>query len=269
MLTVGLYIITNAFTNESCIALAFWFGITLTIWGYTQAGTVIAVFFCVVIGSFALTMAPTHMQGKFIRVVKSSNNIIAFALAQNAAANIYPTIEDDNAISARADEGLRPSTDTLLGHIAFDDVDFIYPSRPSVTVLKGFSVDILPGKSIALVGSSGSGKSTVVSILERFYKPKSGSVTLDGKSIDDYSLKWLRSQIGYVGQEPVLFSCSIKENVEYGLIGTEFENKSADVKFQLVQEACKKANSHDFVCELPEGYETDVSLKPDLYVIQT
>ncbi|TIC63364.1 P-loop containing nucleoside triphosphate hydrolase protein [Wallemia mellicola] len=252
VLTVGLYIITNAFTNESCIALAFWFGITLTIWGYTQAGTVIAVFFCVVIGSFALTMAPTHMQ--------------AFALAQNAAANIYPTIEDDNAISARADEGLRPSTDTLLGHIAFDDVDFIYPSRPSVTVLKGFSVDILPGKSIALVGSSGSGKSTVVSILERFYKPKSGSVTLDGKSIDDYSLKWLRSQIGYVGQEPVLFSCSIKENVEYGLIGTEFENKSADVKFQLVQEACKKANAHDFVCELPEGYETDVSLKPDLYV---
>ncbi|TIC27885.1 P-loop containing nucleoside triphosphate hydrolase protein [Wallemia mellicola] len=216
------------FTSNSAYALAFWFGITLTIWGYTQAGTVIAVFFCVVIGSFALTMAPTHMQ--------------AFALAQNAAANIYPTIEDDNAISARADEGLRPSTDTLLGHIAFDAVDFIYPSRPSVTVLKGFSVDILPGKSIALVGSSGSGKSTVVSILERFYKPKSGSVTLDG----------------YVGQEPVLFSCSIKENVEYGLIGTEFENKSADVKFQLVQEACKKANAHDFVCELPEGYETDV-----------
>lgn len=113
----------------------------------------------------------------------------------------------------------------------------------------------------ALVGSSGSGKSTVVSILERFYRPKSGSVTLDGKRIEDYSLKWLRSQIGYVGQEPVLFSCSIKENVEYGLIGTEFENESSDVKFQLVQEACKKANAHDFVCELPEAYETDVSLE--------
>lgn len=196
-----------------------------------------------------------------MKVRKPFQHFIAFALAQNAAANIYPTIEDNIAIAARADEGLRPSSETISGHIAFNNVDFVYPSRPSVTVLKGFSVDILPGKSIALVGSSGSGKSTVVSILERFYRPKSGSVTLDGKRIEDYSLKWLRSQIGYVGQEPVLFSCSIKENVEYGLIGTEFENESSDVKFQLVQEACKKANAHDFVCELPEAYETDVSLE--------
>jgi ATP-binding cassette subfamily B (MDR/TAP) protein 1 len=123
-------------------------------------------------------------------------------------------------------------------------------------VLQDFNLTIAPGKVIALVGASGSGKSTIIGLLERFYEPVGGQILLDGCDISSLDLKWLRRQIALVSQEPVLFNCSIRQNIERGLIGTEFEQDGKEKKAELVVQASKIANAHDFIMKLPEGYET-------------
>jgi ATP-binding cassette, subfamily B (MDR/TAP), member 1 len=127
-----------------------------------------------------------------------------------------------------------------------------------VPVLKGVSITFQAGKTAALVGASGSGKSTIVALIERFYDPLSGGVTLDGKNLKDLNVKWLRSQIGLVSQEPVLFGTTIKQNVAYGLIGSKHENATEEEKFAIIKEACIKANADGFISKLPLGYETMV-----------
>jgi len=99
-----------------------------------------------------------------------------------------------------------------------DSVKFHYPSRPEVPVLQGLSVSVKPGQTLALVGPSGCGKSTVVSLIERFYDPLGGKLMLDGVDLRDLNLRWMRSQIGIVSQEPVLFDASIAENIRYGAL---------------------------------------------------
>jgi ATP-binding cassette subfamily B (MDR/TAP) protein 1 len=108
------------------------------------------------------------------------------------------------------------------------------------------------------VGASGSGKSTIVSLIERFYDPREGSVKVDGINVKDFNLKWLRSQIGLVMQEPTLFSTTIKQNVAHGLINTHWEHASEEHKFSLIKEACIKANADAFISQLPQGYDTVV-----------
>lgn len=125
--------------------------------------------------------------------------------------------------------------------------DFSYPSRPTTKVLEGFNLIVKAGKTVGLVGGSGSGKSTIISLLERFYDPVKGNILLDGHRIKRLQLKWLRSQIGLVNQEPVLFSTSIKENILFGKEGARME---------LVVRAAKAAKAHDFISKLPQGYET-------------
>jgi len=120
------------------------------------------------------------------------------------------------------------------------------------------SITFQAGKTAALVGASGSGKSTIVSLVERFYDPVEGAVKLDGRNIKELNLKWLRSQIGLVSQEPILFATTIRENVAHGLINTPFENADPEKKLALIKEACIKANAHDFISKLPNGYETMV-----------
>lgn len=105
----------------------------------------------------------------------------------------------------------------------------------------------------ALVGASGCGKSSIISLIERFYDPTSGFVTVDGVDVKDLNVKWLRSQIGLVGQEPVLFSTSVKQNVSYGLAGTIHEGKSDEEKMVLIERALRMANAYDFVSKLPDG----------------
>lgn len=127
----------------------------------------------------------------------------------------------------------------------FDNVDFQYPSRPKSVVLKQFSVSCESGCTTALVGSSGSGKSTSVALLQRFYDPSSGSIQLDGHDIKSLNLKWLRSLMGVVQQEPVLFNMSIRDNIAYG-------DASRDVSQAEIEEASRKSNIHDFIISLPE-----------------
>ncbi len=121
---------------------------------------------------------------------------------------------------------------------------FNYPERPEVNVLQGLTVSVKPGQTLALVGPSGCGKSTSVSLVERFYDPHSGNLTLDGNDLRDLNLKWLRSKIGIVSQEPILFDATIAENIRYGIL-------FRDVSDEEVIKAAKSANIHSFIESLP------------------
>eukprot|EP00614_Pseudopedinella_elastica_P009516 CAMPEP_0172603790 /NCGR_PEP_ID=MMETSP1068-20121228/24050_1 /TAXON_ID=35684 /ORGANISM="Pseudopedinella elastica, Strain CCMP716" /LENGTH=695 /DNA_ID=CAMNT_0013405665 /DNA_START=1 /DNA_END=2088 /DNA_ORIENTATION=+ len=141
------------------------------------------------------------------------------------------------------------SIDKVKGEITFDKVRFTYPSRPESCIYKSFDLTVEPGTTVALVGSSGSGKSTVVQLVERFYDPDDGRVLLDGHNLKDLDLKWLRSKVGLVSQEPVLFSGTIFENIALGKIGATRDEVIA---------AAKMANAHGFIEEFEKGYDTDV-----------
>lgn len=153
-------------------------------------------------------------------------------------------------IDSFSEGGLKP--ENIKGNLEFKDVKFSYPTRPNDPILRGLSVNIPAGKSIALVGPSGGGKSTIVSMLERFYDPISGSVELDGTNIKDLNVSYLRSLIGYVGQEPTLFATSIKANIQYGKPGATQEE---------IEAAARMANAHDFIMSFPNGYDTQVGDK--------
>ncbi|KAF7705441.1 antigen peptide transporter 2 [Silurus meridionalis] len=137
----------------------------------------------------------------------------------------------------------------LDGRITFDNVTLSYPARPEWEALKSVSIELSPGKMTALVGPSGGGKTSCVSLLQRFYEPQRGQVLLDGAPLNEYQHQYLCSQMAAVSQNPVLFSGSVKYNIAYGL---------HDCTMDRVIEAAKKANAHDFICTLSEGYETDV-----------
>ncbi|XP_074049465.1 mitochondrial potassium channel ATP-binding subunit [Macrotis lagotis] len=142
-----------------------------------------------------------------------------------------------------------PETE-LQGAISFVNVCFSYPSRPNLFVLKNFNLTLPPGKIVALVGQSGGGKSTVASLLERFYDPVEGMVCLDGQDLRTLDPSWLRGQvIGFINQEPVLFATTIMENIRLGKL---------DATDEEVYAAAQKANAHNFICSFPEGYNTIV-----------
>ncbi|KAL9424702.1 hypothetical protein AB3S75_031760 [Citrus x aurantiifolia] len=137
----------------------------------------------------------------------------------------------------------------FLGEVEFRNVVFAYPSRPETIIFKDFCLKVPAGNTVALVGGSGSGKSTVVSLLQRFYRPLGGEILLDGVAIDKLQLKWLRSQMGLVSQEPALFATSIKENILFG---------KEDASMEEIIEAAKASNAHNFICQLPQQYDTQV-----------
>lgn len=145
-------------------------------------------------------------------------------------------------------QGSIPST--LQGHIKFDQVSFSYPSRPDIQVLNQLSLSVPADHVMAVVGGSGSGKSTLAALLLRLYDPDQGTITLDGQNIKLLNPTWLRSQIGTVTQEPVLFSSTIRDNIAYGA-----QNPS-EVSQEDIEHAAKEANAHDFIMSFPDKYET-------------
>ncbi|XP_026178135.1 ABC-type oligopeptide transporter ABCB9 [Mastacembelus armatus] len=142
--------------------------------------------------------------------------------------------------------------DTCSGLVEFKNITFAYPTRPEIDILKDVSFTLRPGEVTALVGPSGSGKSSCVSLLENFYLPQQGHVLLDGKPVHIYQHNYLHSKVALVGQEPVLFARTVEENITYGL---------TDVPMDAVVEAATKANAHDFITILPKGYNTNVGEK--------
>ncbi|ETM47963.1 hypothetical protein L914_07447, partial [Phytophthora nicotianae] len=143
--------------------------------------------------------------------------------------------------------------DKLQGKIEFKNVTFRYPTRPEITVLKNYNLTIEAGQTVAFCGPSGGGKSTCVSLIERFYDPVEGQVLLDGVDTKELNLNWLRSQIGLVGQEPTLFIGTIAENIAYGLAERPTQHD--------IEEAAKMANAHGFITKFPDGYNTQVGMK--------
>lgn len=153
-------------------------------------------------------------------------------------------------IDSSSQEGLTPQD--VKGSIEFKNVEFAYPTRPETTILQNFNLMVEAGKTVALVGPSGGGKSTTVSLLERFYDPLQGSIELDGTPLTDLNVTHLRRLIGYVGQEPTLFATTIAGNIRYGKpTATQDE----------IEHAAKLANAHAFVSSFPDGYETHVGDK--------
>ncbi|XP_044500941.1 ABC transporter B family member 2-like [Mangifera indica] len=178
---------------------------------------------------------------------QAAPDIVAFVRATAAAYPIFKMIERDTVGKASSKTGRK--LDKLYGHIQFKDVSFSYPSRPDVVIFNKFNLDIPAGKIVALVGGSGSGKSTVISLIERFYEPLSGDILLDRHNIRDLDLKWLRQQIGLVNQEPALFATSIKENILYG---------KDDATLEDINRAAKLSEAITFIKNLPDRFETQV-----------
>jgi ATP-binding cassette subfamily B (MDR/TAP) protein 1 len=222
--------------------LAFWMGSRFLVKNEITLSHILTILMSIMIGAFALgNVAP---------------NAQAFTTSISAAAKIFNTIDRVSPLDPTSEAGeIIPD---VQGTIELRNVKHIYPSRPEVTVMEDVSLVIPAGKKTALVGASGSGKSTIVGLVERFYDPVGGQVFLDGRDVSTLNLRWLRQQISLVSQEPTLFGTTIFENIRHGLIGTKYENEGAENQKELVLEAAKMANAHDFITALPEQYETNV-----------
>ncbi|KZV17808.1 ABC transporter B family member 26, chloroplastic-like [Dorcoceras hygrometricum] len=144
--------------------------------------------------------------------------------------------------------GMRSKLQKLTGRVEFNDVTFYYPSRTSVSVLRDFNLVLHPGEVVAIVGLSGSGKSTIVNLLLRLYEPTMGQILVDGYPLKGLNIKWLREKIGYVGQEPRLFRMDVSSNIRYGC--------PRSISQQDVEWAAKQAAAHEFISSLPNGYQT-------------
>jgi len=140
------------------------------------------------------------------------------------------------------------------GDVDLVEAEFYYPSQPSIKVLKKMNLKIQQGESIAFVGPSGCGKSTVIQLIQRFYDLDNGILMLDQDDITNINVEFVRSKLGMVSQEPILFNCSIGDNIKYG-------DNSREVTMHEVIDAAKKANIHNFIVKLPQGYDTNVGGK--------
>ena len=198
-----------------------------------KGSDMIVTLFCVQMGSQGLgAVGPT---------------IKAIADARTAAFEILATISRTPPIDVTTTGGITKLE--CSGELKFEDVQFSYPNRLETEIYAGLTVEMEAGKTTALVGSSGSGKSTAVQLIERFYDPVAGRVTMDGVDLKELDLTWLRQQIGLVGQEPVLFSGTILENIMMGKEGATRDEAIG---------AAKMANAHGFIEQFEKGYDTDV-----------
>ena len=143
------------------------------------------------------------------------------------------------------------SRSNIAGPVEFRNVSFSYPTRPDVPILKDVSFTIKKGKVLAIIGTSGAGKSTIAMLMCGMYAADSGAILFNGTKIESMNLETLRSSIGIVDQEPTLFAMSIKENIRYGA-------KDKDLSDKDIMKAAKEANAHDFICDLPNGYDTQI-----------
>lgn len=222
--------------------LAFWMGSRYLVKGEMSLSDVLTILLAVMIGAFSLGNIGPWLQ--------------AFTTATAAASKMYSTIDRKSPLDPTSKEGKK--LESLQGHVELRKVKHIYPSRPEVTVMDGVDLVVEAGKTTALVGASGSGKSTIVGLVERFYDPVGGEVLLDGVNVQELNLRWLRQQISLVQQEPVLFATTIFNNIKHGLIGTQYEHLEGEKVREMVYNAARMSNAHDFVSALPEGYETNV-----------
>ncbi|CAO2816270.1 unnamed protein product [Amaranthus hypochondriacus] len=214
-------------------ALVFWYAGVFIRNGQTDGGKAFTAIFSAIVGGMSLG--------------QSFSNLGAFSKGKAAGYKLMEIIKQKPTIVQDQADG--KCLEEVSGNIEFKNVSFSYPSRPDVMIFRDFSLFFPAGKTVAVVGGSGSGKSTVVSLIERFYDPNDGQVLLDNVDIKTLQLAWLRSQIGLVNQEPALFATTILENILYG---------KPDATMAEVEAAASSANAHSFITLLPNGYNTHV-----------
>ncbi|KAG2216406.1 hypothetical protein INT45_013883 [Circinella minor] len=234
-IVLGVQIGIFMFVMFSTYAISFWYGGKLVSEGTMTGDIVMVVFLAMMMGTQSFQSLPV--------------NIATVSSACGSAYRIFEIIDRIPDIDSSSLKGIKNGK--LSGQIEFKGVQFCYPTRPNTQVLKDVSIKIEPGQTIALVGSSGSGKSTTVQLLQRFYDVLQGEILIDGKHIKEYNVQWLRGQMGVVSQEPVLFNMSIRNNL---LLGAMHDN----VTDEEMMDACKKAHCHSFISQLPHGYNTMV-----------
>ncbi|XP_051120699.1 ABC transporter B family member 19 [Andrographis paniculata] len=215
-------------------ALVFWYAGVFIRNGQTDGGKAFTAIFSAIVGGMSLG--------------QSFSNLGAFSKGKAAGYKLMEIIKQKPTIVEHQSSGSKCLTD-VNGNIEFKNVTFSYPSRPDVIIFRDFSIFFPAGKTVAVVGGSGSGKSTVVSLIERFYDPIDGEILLDNVDIKTLQLTWLRNQIGLVNQEPALFATTILENIMYG---------KPDATMEDVEAAASAANAHSFITLLPNGYNTQV-----------
>lgn len=215
----------------SC-ALQLWVGGFLVKGGKANGGEVITAIFAIILGGLGLNQAAT--------------NLYSFEQGRIAAYRLYEVIRRSSSVANQDGNTLT----SVRGNIEFRNVYFSYPSCPDIPILSGFHLTVPAKKTMALVGRNGSGKSSIIPLLERYYDPTLGEILLDGENINSLKLEWLRNQIGLVTQEPALLSLSIRDNIAYGR-----PNATSD----QIEEAAKIAHVHAFICSLENGYETQTS----------
>ncbi|CAI4232536.1 unnamed protein product [Auanema sp. JU1783] len=213
------------------MALAFWYGTKLVVDGTVSPGTIFGVFWAVMLGT--------------IRISSAAPQLESLLSAKLSLQEILAVIDRKPEINSQSSNGSKP--DKLNGHIWVENLEFAYPSRPSVQILKDVSFEVLPGQSVALVGASGCGKSTILGILQRFYEQEIGKVLLDDKPISEYNIEYIRDKIGVVQQDPVIFYGTVAENIRLG---------DQSITDEDLDDVCKQANAYEFVHKLAEGYNT-------------
>ena len=216
------------FGGYGAIAVVLWFGGNMLVEGTISIGELTSFLLYTLTVAFSLG-ALSSLYEDFMKALGSSERV--FELIDRK-----PTVS-----------GGSTRLESILGDVVLSDLDFAYPTRPDMPVLSNFNLRLSPGEVVALVGHSGSGKSTVAALLSRFYDPQGGNIQLDGEDYTSLDIKWLREQVGVVSQEPILFATSITNNIRYGRPGASQDEVIA---------AAKAANAHNFIESFPEGYDT-------------
>ncbi|GAV76057.1 ABC_tran domain-containing protein/ABC_membrane domain-containing protein [Cephalotus follicularis] len=235
-MAIGFAFGFSQFLLFACNALLLWYTAISVKRGYINLSTALKEY---MVFSFA-TFALVEPFGLAPYILKRRKSLISVFEIIDRVPKIDP---DDNS-------ALKPPN--VYGSIELKNIDFCYPTRPEVLVLSNFSLKVNGGQTVAVVGVSGSGKSTIISLIQRFYDPVAGQVLLDGRDLKLYNLRWLRNHLGLVQQEPIIFSTTIRENIIYA----RHNASEAEMK-----EAARIANAHHFISSLPHGYDTHVGMR--------
>ncbi|CAH1233044.1 ABCB9 [Branchiostoma lanceolatum] len=234
-LLLGSFVLVERSFDLGLLVLTLYYGGHLVMTNTITAGELVTFYLCKNRFRVSLGKLTVQVYAKLMEALGASIKVIEFI---------------DRVPKVRNGGRLAPSK--LRGSIEFKNVWMSYPTRRRAHVLRDVSFKVSPGEFVALVGPSGSGKSSCVNLLEHFYETMSGQVLLDGHPIKAYDHKFLHRVVSLVGQEPVLFARSIKDNISYGLDNCSLEE---------VQRVARQANAHQFIMELPEGYETGTGEK--------
>ncbi|PPS06507.1 hypothetical protein GOBAR_AA14128 [Gossypium barbadense] len=234
--TVVAFCAGNKFLLFACNALLLWYTALSVKRRYIDLPTALKEYMVFSFATFAL-VEPFGLAPYILKRRKSLTSVFEII-------DRVPKIEPDE------NSALKPPN--VYGSIELKNVDFCYPTRPEMLVLSNFSLKVNGGQTVAIVGVSRSGKSTIISLIERFYDPVAGQILLDGRDLKLYNLRWLRNHLGLVQQEPIIFSTTIRENIIYA----RHNASESEMK-----EAARIANAHHFISSLPHGYDTHVGMR--------